>query len=90
DISGRTPLHLACQRGEFTTVRTLLEKVANPTAKTLCGLQPLHFAATYGSKSICRLLLESGAEANVLDKLNKTPMDYVSKTNNAEDVRQVL
>jgi ankyrin repeat protein len=45
---GRTDLHSAARDGDVERVKKLLEKGANPNARTEAGLTPLHEAASWG------------------------------------------
>jgi ankyrin repeat protein/DNA-directed RNA polymerase subunit RPC12/RpoP len=53
--------------GNVETVRLLLEKGANASAKDNKGRTPLHYAAMSGNVEIVKLLLEKGAAVNAKD-----------------------
>jgi ankyrin repeat protein len=68
--SGETPLWLAAQRSRPEMVSFLLEKGANPNAKTLTHPSILHSAISSGLKTsqiddVVERLLEAGADADV-------------------------
>lgn len=58
DVLGRTPLHIACQKGWGAYVRMMLEHDIDVDTATVYGHSPLHYAAARGSLEICRMLLE--------------------------------
>jgi ankyrin repeat protein len=78
DISGRTVLHIACQKGYSDFVEVLLDKGAGPLQETFCGLQPLHLAAMSGSVETCKILLRHIPPADIrnVDKFGRRPIDY--------------
>ncbi len=73
DAYGRTPLHnrAVIALGE---IRTLLELGADVHAKDKGGDTPLHTAAKFANVEAVRLLLEHGAQADVLNASNQTPL----------------
>jgi ankyrin repeat protein len=63
DSFGRSPLHLAAQRGAAGDVRVLLAHGADARARDDRGLTPLHDAAT---RAVASLLIRHGADVNAL------------------------
>ena len=45
---------------------------------------PLHFAAQYNNTEIARLLIDYGAEINIKNDVNKTPLDLAEKGSEVE------
>jgi uncharacterized protein len=62
DDSGRTALHLACEKGQEQIVRLLLQKGAQLDLKDDSGMTALHLAATSGSEGTILALLEQSAD----------------------------
>lgn len=56
DSLGRTPLCIACQKGNTSAVQQLLGKGADPNIATHAGFLPLHLAAAVGSLETCQML----------------------------------
>lgn len=55
---GKTPLHLAVERGNLDCVQTLLDcRTVDAEATTLSGYTPLHLAALWGNVPIAEMLL---------------------------------
>lgn len=56
DLSGQTPLHLACERGDLMCVKELLEESqARTDVKDRKGETPMHFAAKLDSPVIAQV-----------------------------------
>lgn len=91
-----TPLHSAlCKAGRPSfghVVRLLLERGADPNARTVPGVEtggfmrdvrtrgetPLHRAAAFADESIIRLLLDDGADKQKRDANGDTPLSWAS------------
>jgi hypothetical protein len=56
DLFGRSPLHIACQKGHSDVVKKLIAKGADIHACTPLGSTPLHYAAASGWLEICEIL----------------------------------
>ena len=82
DRVGRTPLHLAAERGDLPTIERLLADGANVNvqirsdekASTDWGNTPLHSAARDGRIEAVRLLLDRGADINARNHRGVTPL----------------
>ncbi|GKU86401.1 hypothetical protein SLEP1_g933 [Rubroshorea leprosula] len=66
DDYGRTPLHYACLTKNCVTAAYLLQRGANPNAKTIMWRTPLHHAVEEGPLKLLKLLIYKGAEINAL------------------------
>ena len=64
DAEGRTPLHLAAQRGTADIVEALVASGAEADARDGDGYTPLHMAARAGQRATLRALLLAGADGD--------------------------
>ena len=71
----RTPLQIACKKGDITIIEYLISKGASLDAKDKDGWTPLHFASQYGKRNIINYLLSRGANKNVKDNQSRRPSD---------------
>lgn len=76
NLQGKTPLHLAAQRGRVAVTRILMEAGEDPDFQSLKGLSALTFAAAHGHLCTVNLLLEKGALINTTDITGQTPLHY--------------
>ena len=94
--TGETPLHAAlCTRRRTArdlVIRVLLDRGANPNAKTTPGVEtggfmrdcrtkgetPLHRAAAFGGEETIDMLLSAGASREALDVNGDTPLSWGS------------
>ncbi len=74
DARGRTPLHLAADRGHADVAEALLAAGADANAKADDGSTPLHLAAEGGRADVAEALLAAGAAANARDDYGSTPL----------------
>lgn len=85
---GWTPLHLAAYFGHAGTAAMLLERGADPAARSRNALEntPLHAAAAGGRMEVVRLLVERGADVNA-DAAGVAPLDIACGRRDDEMVR---
>lgn len=66
-------LYLAIEEGHLNIVQLLLPMV-DVNVKIQSDNSLIHIAARYGKDDIVRLLIENGADVNILDGYNRTPL----------------
>ncbi|MCD7972434.1 MAG: ankyrin repeat domain-containing protein [Candidatus Azobacteroides sp.] len=73
-------------------VQYLIDKGANPNARTRNNDSPLHRAAWKGNLEIVKLLVENGAELNIVYNANGglTPLCCAAESNNIEVVKYLV
>ncbi|XP_034946542.1 ankyrin-1-like [Chelonus insularis] len=85
DNSGRTPLTLACHHNNYLAVAFLLYHHANPDHRDLEKSTPLHIAVkhacvkmvySFKSHRTVQALIAHGANINILNEKNRTPLHY--------------
>jgi len=65
DSSGKTPLHIACQKGFKEYAALLLEHGADVNPQDHKGDAPLHTANKFGWTELAQLLVEKGADGEL-------------------------
>ncbi|KAM9776316.1 GA-binding protein subunit beta-2-like isoform X1 [Syngnathus typhle] len=76
---GTSPLHLAAQRGHYSTADVLLRAGVSRDARTKVDRTPLHMAAAEGHTIIVELLVRSGADINAKDMLKMTALHWAAQ-----------
>ena len=77
DARGQTPLHYAVKiDSKLSSTPLLLSCRANPSSRDDQGWTPLHVASHYGASETVSSLLDAGAEVDVLDEANMTPLHH--------------
>ena len=80
DEEGLTPLHsIAIKRGQHKKAQCLVEAGALPNTQCNSGKTPLHYACEEGLLETARALI--GANPNVVDKSNHTPLHSAIRCN---------
>ncbi|KAM9776318.1 GA-binding protein subunit beta-1-like isoform X2 [Syngnathus typhle] len=79
DWLGTSPLHLAAQRGHYSTADVLLRAGVSRDARTKVDRTPLHMAAAEGHTIIVELLVRSGADINAKDMLKMTALHWAAQ-----------
>jgi len=75
---GMKKLASACEKGNFTKVKELVEQEKldlNKNCYSYLQQKPLHIAAEHGHLTICKYLIKQGARKRVTDRNGKTPQD---------------
>jgi ankyrin repeat protein len=85
---GFTPLHSAVAMdagaSDIDIVRMLLDKRADPNAKSQSGSTPLHTVAFTGDRSSLDLLLKHGADRAITNNDGKTAADIARERGHGE------
>ncbi len=75
----RTPLIYALINKNYTKIRYLIEKGADPSLGLYKGLTPLMYAAAQGNSVVVKLLVVHGAKPSFRNKHGKRAIDYARK-----------
>ncbi|XP_044131117.1 receptor-interacting serine/threonine-protein kinase 4-like [Bufo gargarizans] len=75
---GRTPLHLAAQRGHYRVARILVELGCDVNIPNMQLKTPLHIAAETGHTSTARLLIHHGANISATTVEGYTALDLAN------------
>ncbi|KAL9250221.1 Acyl-CoA-binding domain-containing protein [Drosera capensis] len=79
DSAGRTPLHWAVDRGNFSAVELLISKHADVNMKDDEGQTPLHYAVVCDWVTIAEFLVKHNADVNIKDDDGSSPVDICEK-----------
>lgn len=86
DPEGRTPLHFACDRGNYSVAEVLLSAGAVVDETDSDGQTSLHYACTCGYVDIVSLLVSAGGHVLLEDSNGDTPLSLSSDA----DVTRIL
>lgn len=92
DVSGATPLHLACQQNNLRVARLLLAAKAAVDVRDAYGNTPLWraiFAFQGGEPELIRLLLDAGADPDLKNASGRSPRD-MAMTSRRPDVENLF
>ncbi len=90
DYKGQTPLHVAADKGDIATLKTLLLSACNDVnIRDDHKATPLHFAA-YSSAEAVKLLIKAGADINTLDADGDPPLEWADEAENIETIKLLV
>lgn len=84
NMSGKTPLTLAAEKGRTAYMSYLLSSGADIDAVDHSGMTPLHCAVAACQKGAVLFLLEKGAKTTTKNESGETLLDTANKTKNQE------
>ena len=84
NLVGSTPLHLACYKGNYEIVNTLIDLGCDLNIKDNEGRTPIFYSA---NKQIAIKLILNGADKNIKDNKGRIPFDYINDDNIKESIR---
>lgn len=87
---GQSPLHIAAEAGDESTVRLLLAKGGDIESRDERGWTPLHTAAFKGHVLPVRLLLERGAIIDAEDSSQRSPLMLSADEGHTDVVKELL
>lgn len=87
---GESPLHGACEYGQFKTTMKLIQLGANVNSRTNLMITPLHLACQNGHVDIVEKLLENGADANCADSYNCYPYTYACRYGHLDCLEKLI
>ncbi|XP_013881366.1 receptor-interacting serine/threonine-protein kinase 4 [Austrofundulus limnaeus] len=87
---GRTPLHLASQRGQYRVARILIELGADVHMTSAGFNTALHVAAETGHTSTSRLLIKHKAGLNARNAHGLTPLHLASQQGHLATVKMLI
>ncbi|XP_018426314.1 PREDICTED: receptor-interacting serine/threonine-protein kinase 4 [Nanorana parkeri] len=87
---GRTPLHLAAQRGHYRVARILVELGCNVNLPNAQLKTPLHIAAETGHTSTARFLIHHGANINATSIEGYTALDLANHHRHYSAVKLIM
>ncbi|CAC5409313.1 TRPA1 [Mytilus coruscus] len=90
DDDGRTPLMLACQTGNYKSVKTLHTLGADISARDEDSCTGLILAARHGYANIVKVLLDNYAEVNQIDKIKNTALHVACEQGHVDCIRILL
>jgi cytohesin len=90
DERGRTPLHLAAERGDEDIAQLLLGCGADAGARDGLGATPLHVAATAGHTAVAGSLVASKSDVNAKDKGGNGPLHLAARLGRHDAVAFLL
>jgi len=78
------------EKGDWKSVRTLLDSKSDPNAAQPDGTTALHWAAFRDDANIVKQLLAAGANPNVTNRYGITPLSQAAVNGNAAIIRALL
>jgi ankyrin repeat protein len=90
DFMQCTPLHKAMNHANIEMCKALIAAKADINCQQYCGTSPLHQAVSEGLKDLACLLLENGAELDIVESYDITPIFSASQFDQFETLEVLL
>eukprot|EP01126_Amoeba_proteus_P044972 TRINITY_DN5020_c0_g1_i8.p1 TRINITY_DN5020_c0_g1~~TRINITY_DN5020_c0_g1_i8.p1 ORF type:complete len:503 (-),score=96.78 TRINITY_DN5020_c0_g1_i8:681-2189(-) len=90
DAKGKTPLMIACGKGQLGTVKYLITKQASLTAKDSQLWSPLHYAAHGGYLDVVLYLLKKGHDPNARNSDRTSCLHYIVRLEFTEKLKKTI
>ena len=90
DNDGKTALMYAVDRGDYNTVKLLLDNGADVNMKYNYGRTALMYAVDRGDYNTIKLLLDNGADVNMQNKYGRTALMYAVGREDYNTVKLLL
>jgi len=90
--NGRSAIHMVADRGDFKSLRLLLQAGADAKAISSGGMTPLHHAAgnNRGDSDLCmQELIQAGADVNAKDSSKCTPLHYSARCGDEKGIQML-
>lgn len=89
DHFGNTPLDIAYENADMTTLKILIENGANMNSKDKYLDTPLHLACLQNQLEMVKLLIDSGANVNIVNGDGFTPLQVAFDKEHIELVKYI-
>ena len=90
-ITGKTALHVACERGHYDVVKKVIEAGANPNVRESNDRRtPLMIASKWGRANIVKYLLKNGADATMRTRSRLQTSLHLAAFSNRYEVVEIL
>ncbi|KHN74170.1 Ankyrin-2 [Toxocara canis] len=91
DANGDTLLHLACRKGENEVLQMIVDLGGTDVnATNAMGWTPLHEVANNGDEGALRIMYKLRADANILDKEDRTPLHVAAERGHTRVVETLI
>ena len=93
NVSGLSPMHLACQRGQrevVTKIASLVPEWIDSAADSKDKYTPLHIACKHFQKEVISILLQHGAKVSTTKKEELSPLHIAVRKEFTEGVKLLL
>jgi len=90
DFIGRTPLHVAAEKGDVEHLRFFIEQDCSIETRDELGRTPLFLAASLGQEAAFEMLHSKGANLHVRDRASHFLMEVAARGNHTAIIRRLF